>query len=143
MGFYRHDQWGLLALLTIHGFNSLLLLWGWSPSRKSVIGGNHQQEGATLNVNAQAHDMLSHDVKGTDLWQIHLNWSVLQFNCKFKLQTQFQIKPYACLLLFTHFKMVKHVNKLHILNPCIFLIIFHILHVKFGVKMNLLWIIEV
>ena len=109
----------------------------------TVTGSNHQQMGATAEVNAQAHDIVVHDVNATSLWKIHLNWSVLQLNCKFKLQIQIQIKPYACLLLFTHFKMVKHKNKLHIHNPWIFLIFFHILYVNFGVQMNFLWIYEV
>src|SRR3954470_11765338 len=47
---------------------------------------------------------------------------------------EFEKDPYACFLLFTHFKMVKHKNKVHINNPCIFLIILDILFIKFGVR---------
>ena len=40
---------------------------------KSGTESNHQQEGATLKVNAQAYDIVVHDVNATVLWQIHLN----------------------------------------------------------------------
>ena len=55
MGFYKHDQWGLLALL---------MRFGTVSSTKG---------GTTLKYNAQAHDMLSHDVNAIGLWQIQLN----------------------------------------------------------------------
>ena len=144
MGFYRHGQWGLLALLDVtrvyrsSSSSGVITVSEVCYQRQSSTRG-----GTTLKWNAKAHDKWWHDVNATGLWQIQLNWSVLQLNCKFKLQIQFQIMPYAPLSLFTHFKMVKHRNKLHIHNPCIFLIIFHILYVKFGVKMSLLWILEV
>src|SRR3954470_12105918 len=47
---------------------------------------------------------------------------------------EFEKDPYACFLLFTHFKMVKHENKVHIINPWIFLIFLDILFNKFGVR---------
>src|SRR3954469_22291243 len=47
---------------------------------------------------------------------------------------EFEKDPYACLLLFTHLKMVKHENKVHIINPWIFLILLDILFIKFGVR---------
>src|SRR3954463_15931134 len=47
---------------------------------------------------------------------------------------EFEKDPYACFLLLTHFKMVKHENKVHIINPWIFLIFLDILFIKFGVR---------
>ena len=67
------------------GLNGGLLLRGWSPSRRHCYRHNHQQEGATLNLNAQSHDNVVHDVNATDLWHIWFKWSVLHLKCKFKL----------------------------------------------------------
>src|SRR4051812_9921763 len=52
---------------------------------------------------------------------------------------EFEKDPYACLLLFTHFKMVKHENKVHIINPWIFLIFLDILFIKFGLRIKKLF----
>src|SRR3954471_20110489 len=71
VGFYRHDQWGLLALLTIHGSSQ------WSSSSRvthrlgdTVTGTIINKRGATLNLNAQSHDKVVHDVNGAGLWYI-------------------------------------------------------------------------
>src|SRR3954462_15103997 len=62
--------------------------------------------------------------------------SVLQSQLQNHSKFEFEKDPYACLLPFTHFKMVKHENKLHIHNPCIFMIILDILFVQFGVRIK-------
>src|ERR1041385_3684647 len=78
--------------------------------------------------NAQAHDQYCiSDVHGHDVLVIPFKRSQLQTHLQMHLKFEFTRMPYACLLLFTHFKMVKHRNKLHIHNPCIFLIILDIL----------------
>src|SRR3954471_2188937 len=58
----------------------------------------------------------------------------MQNHLQHHFKCEFEKDPYACLLLFTHFKMVKHENKVHIINPCIFLIFLDILFIKFGVR---------
>ena len=67
---------------------------------------------------------------------------VLQSYLHNQFKFEFELSPYACLLIFTHFKMVKHRNKLHIQNLWIFLIFLDILFVQFGVSMNQLLIFK-
>ena len=82
---------GLLALPMIHGLNGGLLLRGWSPSRRHCYRIKHQQEGATLNVNAQAHDVVVHDVIVSVLCKIQFQWSLLHLKCKFNLHMLFKL----------------------------------------------------
>ena len=74
MGFYRHDQWGMLAFLDV--------TWVYrSSSSSGVITVSEallpeaiiNKGGATSEVNAQAHDIVVHDVNATGLWKIQLN----------------------------------------------------------------------
>ena len=56
MGFYRHDQWGLLAFLDdTRGLPIFFFVGGDHRLEGTVTGSNHQQGGATSEVNAQAH----------------------------------------------------------------------------------------
>src|SRR4051812_30289044 len=74
--------------------------------------------------------------KVSDVELILLKISGMQNHLQIHSKFEFEKDPYACLLLFTHFKMVKHENKVCIINPWIFLIIFHILFIKFGVRIK-------
>src|SRR4051812_31065546 len=121
MGFACLADDTLVIKILLHGVTSVseILL----PEQSSTKGNNIESKMHTHMIR------LSHDVYGTGLWKISFNFSVLQKNCKFKLRISIQIMPYTHFLLFTHFKMVKHENKVHIHNPCIFMIIFHILFI--------------
>src|ERR1041385_2621045 len=76
------------------------------------------------------------DKESVAKWMKPFTRSVLQSHLPNHSKFEFEKDPYAHMPLFPHFKMVKHRNKLHIQNPCIFLIILDILFVQFGVKMN-------
>ena len=87
--------------------------------------------------NAQAHDQYcSGDVHGHNVLAIPFKRSQLRSQLQMYLKFEFELNAYGCLPLFTQFKLVKHENKVHIKNPCIFLIILDILFVQFGVSMN-------
>ena len=74
MGFYRHDQWGLLALLDVtRVYRSSSSSGVISVSKKLLPEQSSTKGGATSKVNAQAHDMVVYDVYATGLWQIKLN----------------------------------------------------------------------
>ena len=136
VGFYRHDQWGLLALLTRFSngvFNEGgSLLFRFHFYRQTTIKGG--------NIST----MHKHMVEGWNLMYMLLmceaipfKWSILQVNCKFKLQFELKWSPYALFSLFTQVNLFKHENNFHIQNPWIFLIISDILFAIFGVRMNI------
>ena len=110
---------GLLALLTrfsIWFFNKggSLLFWFNFYRQTTIKGGNistmhnHMVEGWNL-----VHMLLMCEA-------IPFKWSILQMNCKFKLQFEFKRISYALFSLFTQVNLFKHENRLHIQNPWIF-----------------------
>ena len=64
---------GLLALLTIHGFNGGLLLRGDHRLGGTVTGTNINKRGQQIKYNAQAHDVVAHDVNGSVCGSFNLN----------------------------------------------------------------------
>src|SRR3954471_2153342 len=69
VGFYRHDQWGLLALLTIHGS------YRWSSSSgvitvsEALLPAQSSTRGGRQHCNRMHKHMFmfSHDVYGVDV----------------------------------------------------------------------------
>ena len=126
---------GLLALLTrfsIEVFNE----GGGLLLRFHFYSTNNNQGSKISTMHKHMSWRLKLDVCATDVWVIPIKWSILQRICKFKLHFEFQKGSYALLSLFTKANLVKHENRLHIQNPCIFLIILDILYALFGVKMK-------
>ena len=73
MGFYRHDQWGLLALLTIHGVYRTSSPSGVITVSEALLPEQPSTRGATNNLNAQAHDHVVHYVIGIVCGTFDLN----------------------------------------------------------------------
>src|SRR3954467_3788048 len=90
---------------------------GWPPVLVPLLSSKQSNQG--INIIAMLKHMIScENMRYMVLMclQFHLIEvyckRIANSNSKFK----FEKDPYACLLLFTHFKMVKHRNKLHFLN---------------------------
>src|ERR1041385_6411025 len=95
------------------------------------------KQGINIIAMHQTHDQYCNgDVLGHKVGTIPFKRSQMQSHLQMCFKFEFEIKPYGCSALFTHFKMVKHENRAHIHSPWIFLIILDILFVIFGVKMN-------
>ena len=63
MGFYRHDQWGVACLaVDTRGLTVVFFFGGDHRLGGTVTGTNNQQRGQQIKYNAQAHDVVVHDV---------------------------------------------------------------------------------
>src|SRR4051812_38410294 len=60
--------------------------------------------------------------------------SEMQNHLQNHFKFEFESNAYGCFALFTQFKLVKHENRVHIINPWIFLIFLDILFIKFGFR---------
>ena len=63
MGFYRHDQWGVACLADDTRVLTVVFFFGGDHRLGgTVTGTNINKRGQQLKYNAQAHDVVVHDV---------------------------------------------------------------------------------
>ena len=126
---------GLLSLLTRFD-NGVFNEGGGLRFRLHVYRANNQTRYKFI-CNAQTHDQYCNgDVLGHNVGTIPFKRSGMQSHLQMHSQFEFKLKPYGQMLLFNQFKLVKHETRVHIHNPCIFMIILDILYASFGVEMN-------